>query len=150
MKTVNHIVWHCSATKDGGFYSLESLIAAHKARGFRTVGYHWIIEPDGKVIQGRPEFMQGAHVEGHNADTVGVCIIGTQKFTKAAWESARTLAKELSGRYPRADHKGHRDFSTDLNGNGIIEPSEWIKLCPGFDVASWAKSGFVPPKAHLL
>ena len=30
---------------------------------------------------------------------------------------------------------GHRDLSPDLNGNGEIEPEEWIKQCPCFDVA---------------
>ena len=30
---------------------------------------------------------------------------------------------------------GHRDLSPDLNGNGEIEPEEWIKQCPCFEVA---------------
>jgi hypothetical protein len=29
---------------------------------------------------------------------------------------------------------GHRDLSPDLDGNGHIEPDEWMKQCPGFDV----------------
>ena len=29
---------------------------------------------------------------------------------------------------------GHRDLSADLDGNGKIEPSEWVKFCPCFDV----------------
>ena len=35
--------------------------------------------------------------------------------------------------YPYACIRGHRDFSPDLNGNGTIEPNEWIKDCPSFD-----------------
>jgi N-acetylmuramoyl-L-alanine amidase len=29
---------------------------------------------------------------------------------------------------------GHRDLSPDLNGDGEIEPEEWIKACPCFEV----------------
>ncbi len=39
----------------------------------------------------------------------------------------------LDGRYPDAIIQGHRDFSPDLNHNGIIEPKEWIRACPSFD-----------------
>jgi len=46
--------------------------------------------------------------------------------------------------------KGHRDFSPDLNGNGIIERNEWMKTCPGFSVADWLKGGMAPMTEHLL
>ena len=31
---------------------------------------------------------------------------------------------------------GHRDTSPDLDGDGIVEPEEWTKMCPCFDVRS--------------
>jgi N-acetylmuramoyl-L-alanine amidase len=40
---------------------------------------------------------------------------------------------DLRKLYPKARISGHRDFSPDLNHNGIVEPSEWIKQCPCFD-----------------
>jgi N-acetylmuramoyl-L-alanine amidase len=46
---------------------------------------------------------------------------------------------DLRKLYPKARIRGHRDFSKDLNGNGIIEPREWIKACPCFDAAEYRR-----------
>ena len=150
MRGITKIVWHCSGTKDGRPVTLEALIAAHKARGFRTIGYHWVIEPDGKIIKGRPESEVGAHVEGHNHDSIGICLIGSERFTQAAWNSARLLGLQVEDRYPAAHHYGHRDFSPDLNGDGKIQKCEWIKTCPGFDVHDWRDAGFIPKEEDIL
>ncbi|MDE6988200.1 MAG: N-acetylmuramoyl-L-alanine amidase, partial [Bacteroides acidifaciens] len=47
----------------------------------------------------------------------------------------RQLVGQLQERFPGCRVCGHRDLSPDLNGNGEIEPEEWIKQCPCFDVA---------------
>ena len=39
---------------------------------------------------------------------------------------------------------GHRDLSPDLNGNGEIEPEEWIKECPCFDAAAIVREAAPP------
>jgi N-acetylmuramoyl-L-alanine amidase len=54
---------------------------------------------------------------------------------------------ELSEKYPAATILGHRDFSPDKDGDGIIEFFEWIKYCPGFDVKEWLKN--YTPKIDL-
>ncbi|KAA3861402.1 N-acetylmuramoyl-L-alanine amidase, partial [Bacteroides ovatus] len=42
--------------------------------------------------------------------------------------------------YPNCRICGHRDLSPDLNGNGEIEPEEWIKACPCFNAETdWGK-----------
>ena len=42
--------------------------------------------------------------------------------------------------YPGCRICGHRDLSPDLNGNGEIEPEEWIKACPCFNAETdWDK-----------
>jgi N-acetyl-anhydromuramyl-L-alanine amidase AmpD len=43
------------------------------------------------------------------------------------------LLRELRGRYPKSVIVGHRDFSKDLNRDGVISPNEWMKACPSFD-----------------
>ena len=47
----------------------------------------------------------------------------------------RVLILTLLKDYPGCRICGHRDLSPDLNGNGEIEPEEWIKSCPCFEVA---------------
>jgi len=46
----------------------------------------------------------------------------------------RVLILALLRDYPGCRVCGHRDLSPDLNGNGEIEPEEWIKACPCFEV----------------
>ena len=53
--------------------------------------------------------------------------------TPAQKDSLRWLLGELVDALPIKSIKGHRDYSPDLNGNGVIEPSEYIKSCPCFD-----------------
>ena len=51
---------------------------------------------------------------------------------------ALVLILALLRDYPGCRVCGHRDLSPDLNGNGEIEPEEWIKACPCFEVkAEW-------------
>lgn len=150
MRRIDTVVIHCSASKDGKPKTREEIEREHKARGFRTIGYHYIIEPNGTVIFGRPENQVGAHVEGHNANTIGVCLIGTKRFTKAAWASLKLLCEGFKMRKPEITFRGHRDYSPDTDHDGVVEPSEWVKLCPNFDVKAWVEAGMVPPAGNLL
>lgn len=103
----------------------------HKARGFKAEGYHYLICLDGKVEKGRDESAVGAHVSGYNSHSVGICYVGglakdgkTPKDTRtdAQKESLMRLLIELTGRYPKAEILGHRDFP------------KVAKACPSFDV----------------
>ena len=150
MRRINLIVIHCSASPDGKPKSLERLVEEHKARGFRTVGYHYIIEPSGLRLMGRTLQEVGAHVEGHNANSIGVCMIGTKKFTQAAWLKLRDTVQTLTKQFPDARVVGHRDLSPDKNKDGKITPREWLKLCPSFDVATWLAGGMEPINGQIL
>lgn len=142
LRQISHIVVHCSATPngDGGFTAVD-LDAMHKARGWKKLGYHYVIEVDGQCRTGREEHEIGAHVQGSNAHSIGVCMVGTDRFTELQWEALRGLMGQLLRRYPAARVCGHRDFSPDLDGDGVIEEHEWFKTCPGFDVALWLRAG---------
>ena len=55
-------------------------------------------------------------------------------------QTEKQLITELQQQYPAIRYViGHRDTSPDLNGNGHIEPEEYIKACPCFDVRKWLK-----------
>lgn len=179
-RTINAIVIHCAATPNGKAFGVTDLDLMHKARAFKRdtqatrnfnpavkyIGYHYVICLDGTVQSGRGLEEVGAHVQGSNSKSIGICLIGTDKFTREQWFSLRecliNMASKILGRtIMTADSmlqsfkdagisiKGHRDYSPDLNGNGIIERNEWLKTCPGFDVATWIKNGMMPMEGSL-
>jgi N-acetylmuramoyl-L-alanine amidase len=142
MRKINLIIVHCSATPEGKDYTVEDITRWHKARGFNGIGYHYVVYRDGTIHGGRPVTEIGAHCEGHNANSIGVCYIGglandgeTPKDTRTTAQklSLIKLLSQLKKLYPHAVIKGHRDCSPDLNKDGKIEPSEWVKECPSFD-----------------
>lgn len=141
IEQVNHIVIHCTATIEGQDITAKEVHQWHLKRGFSGIGYHYLVRLDGTIEKGRPEYWQGAHVKSHNHNTIGVVYVGgldkkrapKDTRTKAQKNSLKGLLCDLLSKYPKADIKGHRDFSKDLNNNGVIEPFEFIKSCPCFD-----------------
>lgn len=135
------IVVHCSATRVTSNYTAEQMLRDHRERGFNSWGYHFYIPKSGNRIALRPLEERGAHVAGHNAESVGVCYeggldaAGKPADTRNPQQKAQLLAllTELKALYPDAKIVGHRDLSPDLNGNGTIEAREWVKQCPSFD-----------------
>lgn len=139
------IVIHCSATKPSQNITAQTIREWHIAKGWSDIGYHWVIQRDGTIEAGRPVDEIGAHVAGHNTDTVAICMVGgldeagqsfnnrPDLFTAAQWASAKALTAVLRRMYPFAAVLGHRDLSPDRNHDGKIQPAEWLKTCPGFD-----------------
>lgn len=141
MREINYIVLHCSATPEGRKVTVKDITDWHRQRGFRTIGYHYVVYADGSVYTGRPVDEIGAHVAGYNKNSIGICYVGgldtlgKAKDTRTPQQkkAIEKLLKELRVRFPKAAICGHRDFSPDKNGNGIIEPFEFMKACPCFD-----------------
>ena len=142
MREVNQIVIHCTATKENKYFDVCDIDRWHKQRGFKEIGYHYLILLDGTIQVGRNEIEVGAHVKGFNKHSIGVSYVGgldsngKAKDTRTE-EQKRALILlliDLKARYNDAEILGHRDFSKDLNGNGIIEKHEYMKQCPCFDV----------------
>ena len=142
MRTIKDIIVHCSATAEGKNCHAKDIDKWHRQRGFNCIGYHYVIDLDGKVEAGRPESQVGAHCAGYNSVSIGVCYIGgcgkggkTPKDTRTEEqrESLRRLLIEMKRKYPAAVICGHRDMSPDKNHDGKIEPWEWMKACPSFD-----------------
>ena len=131
MRKIDEIIIHCSATPEGRDHSVADVTAWHRARGFRTIGYHYLVHIDGRVERGRPESEIGAYCLGHNARSIGVCYVGglasdckTPKDTRTPEQRRmlRELVKGLQRKYRGAKVYGHRDFAA--------------KACPCFDVAT--------------
>lgn len=130
--TTKYLVVHCAATKPTMDIGLREIRQWHRERGWLDIGYHFVIRRDGTVETGRPHDVIGAHVEGHNYESLGICMAGgidakgkpENNFTPAQFESLRALLDKLKADYPSAKIVGHRD----------LDPK---KACPSFDVASW-------------
>ena len=88
---------------------------------------HSSATPDGRETTaaeaGRPEYWQGAHASGHNEDSIGICMIGTERFTVNQYSSLKNKIKRLQNKYPNIKVIGHNQVSD--------------KTCPGFDVQEW-------------
>lgn len=174
-REINLIVIHCSASPNGahlfegkagepGFTTpIQVIDAWHKARGFHrldawrknwnpdldAVGYHFVIYTNGASATGRHLDEIGAHANGYNAHSVGVCMVGSGRFTRPQWAALQTIVRFLVIRYPKARIAGHRDLSPDLDGDGVTERHEWLKTCPEFDVAAWLERDMTPAEEHI-
>lgn len=149
MNKIDSIIIHCSATKAGKDFKAKDIDRMHKQRGFNQIGYHYIIDLDGTIETGRPLTSWGAHCNtkgfsnsSYNKHSVGICYIGgldkngkpADTRTEAQKQALHQLVAELCQKYQILEILGHRDTSPDLDGDGEVEPQEWIKHCPCFDV----------------
>ena len=151
-RLIRHIVIHCADSPNGkqlgkGTSAASVIDTWHKARGFRrddawkaqfnpalwAIGYHWVIDVDGTVSTGRHPDEIPAQAQGHNHDSLGICLVGQDKFSAAQWAELKNLVIRLTLEYPRARVLGHRDFP------GVA------KTCPNFDVAAWIRQGMIAP-----
>lgn len=114
---VHHSHHPVAETRDDVGPALAEICSLHLARGFDTIGYHYVVDPWGTIYQGRgllpredgraptaqPE---GAHVHGSNPGATGVVFLGdheAQAPTPVAVDAAvRLLAwlVEATGRDP--------------------------------------------------
>ena len=129
MRKIDKIFIHCSATPEGRDIKMETIKSWHvKGRGWRNIGYHFVIELDGTLKVGRPMEQMGAGVKGHNANSIHVCYVGgldknkkaKDTRTQAQRETLNTIIGGLLKEYPDASVHGHNEFSN--------------KACPSFDV----------------
>lgn len=148
-RTITEIIIHCTATPEGKDVTVEQLRNEHvKNRGFSDIGYHYVVYRNGHVMDGRDVDKVGAHCTNHNAHSIGIAYVGGVEnkpgvpYERQKGKDTRTLAQkagllsllvDLRKLYPKAKILGHRDTSPDKNGNGTVEPCEWIKECPCFD-----------------
>ncbi|WP_063832826.1 N-acetylmuramoyl-L-alanine amidase [Labrenzia sp. DG1229] len=132
MRKIDTIVIHCSATPEGRAVSVSTIRQWHLDRGWRDIGYHYVIGLNGEIWPGRPITQRGAHVRGHNTGSIGICYVGgVTNDGRLAPKDTRTpdqktallsLIRSLLTDYPQIETIcGHRDFPAVK------------KACPCFD-----------------
>jgi len=137
-------IWvHCSATQPDWMagQSLAAKIAEirrwHQNLGWRDIGYHWIIDRDGKIAPGRPETVEGSHVKGHNRKSLGVCLLGghgsnatdsfEQHFTPAQKRALFQLLSDIKSRTPIKAIRGHNEVAAKACPGFTVSKQEWLK-----------------------
>jgi N-acetylmuramoyl-L-alanine amidase len=130
---VRFLVVHCSASPPSVRCDVTVIDRWHRERGFRKIGYHFVICRDGVVQSGRALDEVGAHVEGFNACSIGICLVGgvdeknqpQNNFTPEQFTALHALLIRLFYKFHDAEVQGHRDFPNVA------------KACPSFDVKPW-------------
>jgi len=128
MRAINRIVVHCADTPDALDIGRREIDIWHRAKGWIGVGYHYVVRRDGTIEIGRFESAVGAHVEGHNRDSIGVCWVGRGKPERQQYLSLIGLIRELMSRYTLGASCvfGHRELNHG-------------KTCPNLDMDALRK-----------
>ncbi|MGB0439067.1 MAG: N-acetylmuramoyl-L-alanine amidase [Paracoccaceae bacterium] len=139
MRPIKGIIIHCTATRpewrEGQRTSAKvaEVKRWHLDRGFRDIGYHFLIDRDGTVAKGRSVSQTGAHVAGHNTGTIGISLFGGHgsastdeffdNFTPAQDKALRKMLGDMASIYKNPKVSGHNQWAA--------------KACPGFNVPAW-------------
>lgn len=135
MRYIDKHVVHCAATPPSMDIGVDEIRQWHTVgNGWSDIGYHFVIRRDGTIELGRPIERAGAHAKGHNANSVGTCLVGgvdedmfpEDNFTKEQKASLRAIDTGIKAFVDNeVETLGHRDLP------GVT------KDCPCFDVKKW-------------
>jgi N-acetylmuramoyl-L-alanine amidase len=140
MRAITEIIIHATATRPNWWASKSAKQKVQEVRrwhvednGWAGIGYHYLIDRDGTVVKGRPIERAGAHVRGHNKDTIGIALFGghggakdelfSANFTREQGIELRRLIVTLQDKYGQLKLSGHHEYAN--------------KACPCFDVQKW-------------
>jgi len=131
MRTITHIVIHCTGTAQTA--TVDAIQNYWRnTLGWRNPGYHIIVEPRGNTRQLHDYSRPANGVAGHNATSIHIGYIGgidaqgrpTDNRTPQQKTAMTRVLIELKRLHPNAIIQGHRDFA------GVA------KACPSFDARS--------------
>jgi len=133
VRPIDMIVIHQTGTPTG---TVESIDRYHRSLGWAGIGYHYVLYSDGSVHKGRTNGQIGAHCQGDNATSIGVCCVGAGDalpvsagyMNQEMWDGLLRLVHQLVSAYniPISRVVGHRERPSGR---------EQGKSCPGFGVA---------------
>lgn len=132
MRAIDKIIIHCSATPPDMDIGAKEIRNWHvKGNGWSDIGYHWVIRRNGELEAGRDLSKAGAHTQGHNKNSIGVCLVGgvtkgnkpENNFKVRQFQTLRLYLKVCRALYKNATIHGHNEFAN--------------KACPSFDIETW-------------
>jgi N-acetylmuramoyl-L-alanine amidase len=154
MREITDIIVHEADTPTGKEFFARDIDSWHVERGFKrtaswiarfnpdfkAIGYHYVIDVSGLVETGRHADEVGAHCQGHNANSIGICLIGKGKYNSSQWASLQVLLEALIGKYPGAVIRGHRQYDSAIAQG---------KTCPDFNVEQYVAHDCVPDLENI-
>lgn len=132
MRTIKYIAIHCTATSQ--LATVASIQRYWKEKlGWKSPGYHFLIESNGKINELLPIDQISNGVAGFNHCTINIAYIGgvdrkmkaIDNRTNEQNKTMTELVRKLKLQFPEANVVGHRDFPNVK------------KDCPCFDVSKW-------------
>lgn len=127
-KTDYIVLHHAEAVK----CTAQDVHSWHRANGWTGIGYHFFVRKDGTIYRGRPINVVGAHVQGMNSCSVGICAEGDyhtkdKSMPQAQKKAIIELVKYLKENYyPNAKIVGHKEIG-DSNCPGRYYPLDEIR-----------------------
>ena len=129
MRPLKRIILHCTATPEGKHFDVATIRRWHvKDRGWKDIGYHYVIYIDGSVHEGRPVEQVGAHTSGHNSDSIGVVYVGGVDKNGKAKDTLNEAQEVAMVNLIKAQREEHGEMS--LHGHNEFA----AKACPSFKV----------------
>ena len=136
MRQINKIIVHCSATREGENYTVDTIRSWHvDGRGWSDIGYHFYIDLYGEIHKGRDISRIGAHTKGLNRNSIGICYCGgveedgktpCDTRTEEQKQALLSLLGFLKLTWPKATIYSHNEFAN--------------KACPSFDATNEYKN----------
>lgn len=130
MRTINEIIIHCSATTPKMDIGGDWIRKIHvEQNGWSDIGYHYVVLRNGLIDLGRDVSKIGAHCKGHNAKSIGICLVGgidkdsnpEDNFTVDQFTTVQYLIDALKEEFPGIIKlSGHNEYAN--------------KACPSFNV----------------
>lgn len=126
--TVHHTESAQPLSAESAIDELQATQRFHQnGRGWIDMAYHYLIDGGGRIWEGRPMAVVGAHVKEKNDGNVGISLMGDftkgkKKPTVAQIASLKGLTRWLSATYaiPADRIKGHRDQEiTECPGDAL-------------------------------
>lgn len=129
MRKIHRVIIHCSDSPDARDLGAKEIKQWHTdpvskgGRGFKNIGYHAVVRRNGSIESGRPESEVGAHVKGHNSDSLGVVWVGRTRMTEVQKESLIEQIWDWIDQYGLTVN--------DVYGHHELDPK---KTCPNFQM----------------
>ncbi len=109
----SHLIVHHTGAEERNAQQIREY---HRRLGWQDIGYHYIIERDGRAVPGRSLALRGAHclAGGMNHKALGIAVIGNLEKREpfpGQWQSLTTLLRRLMQEYriPLTNLLGHRE-----------------------------------------